>query len=136
MKKYKMHIISIIIIILMLFFALSTTRPPKETDLTIENRSSKTIKLRITRYDEYTEEFILHPGWEMELKRVRTKHAFSTPDDYLKSIIIYNEDGEILKEYNKTKNSEAFSNLTFYKSLNESKNWRIYYFSITNELLE
>jgi hypothetical protein len=121
----------------MLVFSLGTTLPHIKIDLTIENRTSQKLKLRITRDNgEYTEEFILHPHWQMELKTHDSGRRYSTPDEYLTSIAIYNDEGELLKEFNNTNYNEALAHLVFYESLNKSKYWRIYYFAITDELLE
>ena len=107
MEKIKMHIISFLIIIFMLVFALGTSIAPGSTRLTVINNSSKDIMFRITRQENgitYTEEFLLKKEQSINLKEYETYKNWTTPDEYFISLIIYNEDNEIIKEYNKFDN--------------------------------
>jgi len=139
MKKIKMHLISIFIIIFMLVFALGTSMAPGSTQLTVVNYSSKDMMFRIARQEEdiiYTEEFLLRKEQSINLKEYRTYKYWTAPDEYLIYFIIYNEDMEIIKEYNNKIDSEMFKRL--FSNLEKSGGGRASYFTlrITDELLE
>jgi LAS superfamily LD-carboxypeptidase LdcB len=147
MKKFKMHIISIFIIVLMFIFALGTSHEVK-TNVTVKNNSSQDLKLKITRherydYTDYSEEFMLLMGQDMELRTIKTINKKPNPDEYIISIIIYNENEDIIKEYNKDNKNEDnknednnFDNLFVFIKDRSGKNDRCFYFIINDEILK
>jgi hypothetical protein len=125
----------------MLVFALGTTIAPQfsESELTVINNSSKDIGLRITRQQkdiEYTEEFLLKMGQKINLKPYISGKHWPTPDEYLVYFIIYNEDMEIIKEYNKKYDSEMFKILFSNLERSGGRNNSYFTLKITDELLE
>ena len=139
MKKYKTHLISIFIIVIMLIFGLSTTQTAY-LELKLANKSSQTLKFRITRQErwqsfEYTEEFTLYEDESIELKKIKDINTMPKPDHYFINIAIYNEGGEIIKEYSKLEGNENLSVLNFNR---EKKNGSVWYYTleITDALLE
>jgi hypothetical protein len=139
MKKYKKHIISILLILIMLIFALSTSYGVS-TEVIVKNNSSQDLRLKITRYEEYdyndySEEFTLKKKQSMRLRTIHTRNKWPNPDKYIKSIIIYNENGDLLKEYNKI-NEEDFSYLFDFTGDPRNKNNRNFSLVITDEILK
>jgi hypothetical protein len=136
MKKHKTHILSIIIIIVLLFFALGTSRPAYG-ELTVINKTEKTLKFKFVRRErsiEFTEEFTLEADQNIKLKVFNGGNVLPK---YLGiyNLTIYNEDNEIIKEYREI-NYEKIPGLDFH--LDKEKNRRYYYYSfiINDEFLE
>jgi hypothetical protein len=139
MKKFKMHLISIFIIIFMLVFALGTSVAPVSTQLTVVNYSSKDLMFRIARQEEdiiYIEEFLLRKEQSIDLKEYITYKYWTAPDEYLLYFIIYNENMEIIKEYNNKIDSKMLKKL--FSNLEKSGGGRASHFTlrIADELLE
>ena len=142
MKKLKMHLISIFAIVVMLIFALGTSSPV-ETELTVINNSSQNLKFRVSRLwsrSEYTEEFTLQKGRGMILRIIKGMNVTS-PDWYITSVVIYNESGEIIKEFSEEQYSEENGYSRTVRALNfnfEGKKKGIWYYTleINDELLE
>ena len=124
----------------MLIFSLGTS-VTVSTDILVVNNSSKNLIIRVTRSEpysgeyEYTEEFILLRKQSMGLKTHRTGNHYPTLDEYLTSIIIYNVDGELIKNFNKSDDSEKFKNLFSNLRNTGGRNQRHYIFEISDELL-
>jgi hypothetical protein len=126
----------------MLVFALSTSTSG-EIYLNIINNSSKDINLKITRYEwwdsdnEYTEEFLLEIGQNYSIKPYRAAKYFPTPDEYIIYFLIYNDDMEIIKEYNKKIDDEVFKYLFSDLERKRGKRFDVQYtLKITDELLK
>jgi hypothetical protein len=101
MKKYKKHIISILLILIMLIFALSTSKGRVDASLTIINNSSQNLKIKILGHgwgdQKIDEEFTLNIGQEKIIKINGHNDYYST--NYIYKISIYNENDEILKTF-------------------------------------
>jgi hypothetical protein len=126
----------------MLIFALGTSHGVN-TNVNVKNNSSQDLKLRITRHDrydytEYSEEFMLLMRQDMELRTIKTINEWPNPDKYIISIIIYNENGDIIKEYiNEDINEDnKFDNLFVFIKDKSGKNERYFSFTITDEILK
>jgi hypothetical protein len=141
MKNIKLHLFSVFIIVLMLVFSLGTKFSPGTSQLNIINNSSKNIFLRITRQLDkidndfvYTEEFLLKTGKEISLRPYPSYVEWLTPDEYLIYFKIYDENMEIIKEYNNY-DKELFKSL--FSNLERSGGGRQSYFTlkITDEIL-
>jgi hypothetical protein len=138
MKKYKKHIISLIIILIMLIFALSTSRSVYG-ELTVINNTEKKLKFKVIRYDyssdnEFIEEFALQAGQNINLKTFHGRNTFANNGLGIISFIIYNEDNEIIKEYDNI-HYENIPELNFYFKRKE-KGIYYYVFNTTDELLK
>ena len=123
----------------MLIFALSTSHTVS-TEVAVKNDSSQNLKLKIIRQDEdnygyYSEEFTLVKYQTMRLRTIYTRNKRPTPDEYITNIMIYNENGEVLKEYNKI-NEENLGYLFDFIEKHSDKNHRDFYFIITDETLK
>jgi hypothetical protein len=132
MKKYKIHIISIMVILVMLLFALGTSSGVYG-ELTVINDTEKNLKFKVVRRDHssddgFIEEFALQAGQKNTLNQFYAMNTFANRGLGIQSFIIYNENDEIIKEYEE---------ILFENILDRMKKGRHYYnFIITDELLE
>ncbi|MCL2721500.1 MAG: hypothetical protein FWD47_09205 [Treponema sp.] len=140
MKKCKAHLLSILIIIVMMVFALSTSAHARNLEITIINNSSQIIIVKIISYlknEPTTEDFKLVVGEHISLKSDGLKRYSESL--HIDSITIYNQDGEIIKEYNSGyKYDDRDENVLerIIKIDREHNRTSYYILEITDELLE
>jgi len=136
MKSFKKYTIIIIFIFIIIGCSVYLNN-----DLIIRNNSSYDIKIRIARHEnlfidnEYIEEIFLKKYQEKLLESFISRNHYYTPNEYLIFIIIYNENNELIKEFNKKINMELFKSLVFNFERDRMHN-KLYSFTITDELLE
>ena len=150
MKKIKTHFYAVLIIILMLIFGLGTSYAV-HTRIEIKNNSSQNIKVRLydeegnslSEYDEETntwiehsEEFIINRKETVQVLMLKRLNEWPEPNEVIGSIVIYNEEGKIIKEFNSTNNYEKLDHLFPNFRRSGSKNDRIFTFDITDAVLK
>jgi hypothetical protein len=148
MKILRMHLISVSIIILMVLFGLSTSYGVK-TMIQITNNSSQNIIIKITingfmgLYDEetnswidYSEELMINKNQTEQLKILRSLNSWPEPSELIGSIVIYNEDKEIIKELNRENSTGGMAYLLNNFKRSGSRHNRIFTLIITDKLLE
>ena len=141
MKKYKNHLLSIMIIVFMIVFALGTSAGTVYIELMVINNSSSNLKIKISiedyKQDEryHTEECILNIGENKSISI--TGHNSHTPSMYISEIFIFNEDGETIKEFRSYDNNyETVYSLNINYDRRERNSKYYYTWEITNELLK
>jgi hypothetical protein len=141
----------------MLILGLGTSYGVK-TRIDIANNSSNNIKLKITinelirlynedgnnlwEYDkdtnswEYSEELIINRNQTVQLKILSSLNSWPEPSELVDSVVFYNENNEIIKEFNSENNSEEMSSFLLNYRKRGSRNNRIFTLFVTDKLLE
>ena len=148
MQKFRTHCISIFIIIFMLIFALGTSYGVS-TSLTIRNDSSTDIIVEVmlgggvrrlygedgNHIDGIFAEHSINRNESVYITTLNTMNSWPEPRDFIDSIIIYNENREIIKEFH-FEDYEGISRLISNMRRRGTRHTRTFILTITDALLE
>ena len=118
MKKHKMHIISILLIVFMLIFALATSYNDATTTFEIKNNASLNIKISILYRDRTLPdavakveiEHLIGMGESISMSIRSGNNIATPPSSFILRIVIYDENENILIEYNE---QDIYENVIF-----------------------